>query len=107
MENPLDSDTILHATLTLLRDTFLTLTFENDEQVIQKMVDLHDSLAQSMDGTSSEWMMANMIQPIPTLFAKHSVERGGNVLGLDRAVENLVCMLNLAGKSPVLYLLSD
>lgn len=39
--------------------------------------------------------MVSMFQPIPTLFSKHSVERGGNVLGLDRAKDNLVCEWNV------------
>ena len=56
------------------------------------MVELHDELAEKITkaGAKSEWTMANMIQPIPTLFAQHGVEKGGNVLGLDRATENLV-----------------
>lgn len=37
--------------------------------------------------------MGSIIQPIPTLFSEHSLKRGGNVLGLDRAAENLICKL--------------
>lgn len=40
--------------------------------------------------TTSEWGAMSMFQPIPTLFSEHSVEKGRNVLGLDRATENLV-----------------
>lgn len=34
-----------------------------------------------------------MFQAIPTIFAKHSVERGGNVMGLDRETINGVMLL--------------
>ena len=34
-----------------------------------------------------------LFQPIPTLFAKHSVERGGNMLGLDKVKENALLWL--------------
>lgn len=32
-------------------------------------------------------------EPLPTLFTKHSAERGGNVLGLNRTQDNLVLMM--------------
>lgn len=34
-----------------------------------------------------------LFQPLPTLFAKHSVERGGNMLGLDRVDDNALLWL--------------
>lgn len=34
-----------------------------------------------------------MFQSIPTVFSQHSVEKGGNVLGLDRETENVVMLL--------------
>lgn len=40
-----------------------------------------------------------MFQAIPTVFSKHSVERGGNVLGLDRETKNGIMLLfNIAVK---------
>jgi hypothetical protein len=40
-----------------------------------------------------------MFQAIPTTFSKHSVERGGNVMGLDREKENGIMLLfNIAVK---------
>ncbi len=71
-------------------DTFITLTFENDVRVLQKAIDLHNILVGKLSSVSGDWTMQNMFQPIPTVFAKHSVENGGNVLGLDRFSENLV-----------------
>ena len=48
-----------------------------------------------------------MFQSIPTSFSKHSVAKGGNVLGLDKETENVVMLLyNIAVKSPELEVLA-
>ncbi|KAL2005552.1 hypothetical protein VTN00DRAFT_10045 [Thermoascus crustaceus] len=73
-----------------LRDNFWTLTFVNDERMLQKAIDIENHLAASLGSASGEWTMNVMFQPIPTIFAQHSAKKGGNVLGLDRATENLV-----------------
>lgn len=42
-----------------------------------------------------------MFQPLPTFFAKHSADRGGNVLGLDKVAENgILWLATLAVKGP-------
>ena len=84
---------IIHVSADLMihRNMFWTLTFQNDEQVIRKMVELHDELSEKLYNASSTFAISNMIQPVPTLFSNHSIDRGGNVLGLDRFKENLVC----------------
>lgn len=46
--------------------------------------------AQSPDG---DFITQAMFQSIPTVFSQHSVEKGGNVLGLDRETENVVMLL--------------
>ncbi|PGH12794.1 hypothetical protein AJ79_04018 [Helicocarpus griseus UAMH5409] len=74
------------------RDVFSTVTFVNDGQVLHKMLELRDYTISYLTDVSSKWAMSNIIQPIPTIFAKNGVERGGNVLGLDRATENLVLL---------------
>lgn len=69
---------------------FWTITFANDARIIEKAVELHNTLVAGLVDTTSEWSMVSMIQPFPTLFSKHSVRKDGNVLGLDRATENLI-----------------
>ena len=74
------------------RDIFLTLTFVNDQRVLQKAIDLHNGYIAELNGTAGgNWTIVTMFQPIPTIFSQHSLEKGGNVLGLDRATQNLVC----------------
>lgn len=77
------------------RDIWFTLSFKNDHRVLEHAVSTHDQLvkdmlAQSPDG---DFITQCMFQPLPTIFAKHGAERGGNVLGLDRITENAVLWL--------------
>jgi len=75
-----------------LRDTFVTLTFVNDKRVIKKAIDIHNTVVEKLKAKnpSGNWTVQDMVQPIPTIFAKHSDEKGGNMLGLDRFTDNLV-----------------
>ncbi|KAK7756274.1 hypothetical protein SLS62_001870 [Diatrype stigma] len=78
-----------------------TGTFKNDERIYQKVIELHSQFvgewkAQSPDG---DFYTQALFQALPTLFAKHSVEKGGNVLGLDRETENMIIVqFNIAVK---------
>ena len=73
-------------------DSFSTLTFKNDVRILQKVIDVFDSkVALAKQKAVGAFNIVSLIQPIPTIFATHSVERGGNVLGLDRFKDNLIC----------------
>lgn len=72
------------------RVVFMTLTFENDLRILQKGTDLQSIAVGELSSASGDWTMHIMFQPLPPVFAKHSVERGGNVLGLDRSSKSLV-----------------
>lgn len=84
-------------------DIWFTLTFKNDPQVLQYAVTTHNQLVeefrtQSPDG---DFITQCMFQPLPTLFAKHAADRGGNVLGLDGIGGNAVLWLaTLAVRTP-------
>ncbi|KAK2764444.1 hypothetical protein FQN54_009138 [Arachnomyces sp. PD_36] len=72
---------------------FWTVTFANNPDILHQAAELLKELVGEISGTTSEWTAKIMFQPVPTIFSKHSVEKGGNVLGLDRATENLVLLL--------------
>lgn len=73
-------------------DSFSTITFKNDLRILHKVLDIYESkIALAKKKAVGIFVISTLIQPIPTIFSKHSVERGGNVLGLDRAKDNLVC----------------
>ncbi|KAI1341362.1 hypothetical protein F5Y15DRAFT_375842 [Xylariaceae sp. FL0016] len=90
------------------RDIWFTLSFKNDARVVKKAVDLHDELVEELKSVipDGDFITMSMFQPIPTVFAKHSAAKGGNVMGLDRAEDNLIMWLaNLAVKTPELELI--
>ncbi|KAK6836250.1 hypothetical protein PG987_006745 [Apiospora arundinis] len=77
------------------RDIWWTGTIKNDRKVYEKVLELHDELttfmaAQSPDG---DFITQAMFQSIPTVLSRHSEERGGNVLGLDREPDNVIMLL--------------
>lgn len=97
------------------RVSFSTVTFDNDVRVLKKAHEafLHVAEALTADAegeygktlefhnkqeTSNTRLILllcspdlySLYQPIPILFAKHGLERGGNVLGLDRFNNSLI-----------------
>ncbi|KAK5087911.1 hypothetical protein LTR05_002127 [Lithohypha guttulata] len=74
------------------RDSFFTLTFKNDIRMYEKAIQMHNSYVELIKASEAagNWTLQDMFQPLPAIFAKHSVEMGGNMLGLDRFDENLV-----------------
>lgn len=64
----------------------MTNTFVNDAAVLKKALDLHnDTLAMiKAANPQGSWGYVSMLQPIPPIFTEHSIANGGNVLGLDR-----------------------
>ncbi|KAH7202389.1 hypothetical protein DER44DRAFT_787188 [Fusarium oxysporum] len=74
------------------RNVWFAITFNNKLGLYKKALELHkqfvsDWKAQSPDG---DFICHAIFQAIPTIFSKHSLERGGNVVGLDREKDNAV-----------------
>ncbi|PYI01314.1 FAD-binding domain-containing protein [Aspergillus sclerotiicarbonarius CBS 121057] len=69
--------------------------YRNDATVLRKAIDLHNNYIEQAKAhvKSDYWAMDTMVQPWPKLFSQHSVEKGGNVLGLERFDENLIQLL--------------
>ncbi|GME49777.1 FAD binding domain containing protein [Neofusicoccum parvum] len=74
---------------------FRTCTFQNDERVLMKALELSADWTERFKHESIEgdWVSATQFHPIPKIFSERSVERGGNVLGLERFSSNLVVFL--------------
>lgn len=73
------------------RNGFYTVTFANDARVFQKAIEeFTSSVEEAKKKAVGSYHISSVFQPIPTVFSKHSLERGGNILGLDRAKENLI-----------------
>lgn len=73
------------------RVSFSTLTFKNDIRVLQRA---HESFLKASDKLKAEargnYSLYTLYQPIPKIFSKHSKDKGGNVLGLDRFDDTLI-----------------
>ncbi|CRK41823.1 hypothetical protein BN1723_005215 [Verticillium longisporum] len=69
-----------------LHNVCFTLTFKNDERVIQKSAELREKLVAEMLKTvpTNDLGTQNLFQPIPKFSAEIGESRGGNVLGLDQ-----------------------
>ncbi|KAL2832882.1 hypothetical protein BDW59DRAFT_180510 [Aspergillus cavernicola] len=86
------------------RALFLTLTFQNEARVLERLLSEHRwSVAAVVDsrGSSEDWDAISFLQPFPAVFGKVGKERGGNVLGLEGMDgDHLLYLLFLSWDSP-------
>lgn len=78
------------------------MTFANDAEIFTKIVELNEAFVEEWKKTSDDpdFITQCMFQSIPTVFSKHSVEKGGNVMGLDKLDQNVIMLLfNIAVKT--------
>jgi hypothetical protein len=78
--------------LTTLSDAFFTITFKNNKEVMEHAIKMHNDYLATLKEADIEgdFTIQDMIQPIPKFFADHGIEKGGNMLGLDRFDDNLI-----------------
>ena len=85
------------------------MTFANDARIYEKIVELHEEMVNEWKAESPDpdFITQCMFQSIPTVFSKHSLEKGGNMLGLDQETDNVVMLLvDIAVKSAELEVLA-
>ncbi|KAF4540718.1 FAD binding domain containing protein [Lasiodiplodia theobromae] len=77
------------------RNIWLTLTFKNDARMLKKVVELHDVLVEEMKQVipDGDFETQAFFQPLPTIVSQHSIERGGNILGIDKIEDNAIIWL--------------
>lgn len=77
------------------KQVWFSLTFKNDARIIKKATELHDNLVNELKTVLpvGNFSTQCLFQPMPTLFAEHSIRRRGNVLGLDQVKENTLLWL--------------
>lgn len=80
------------------RDFWLTGTFKADAKVMNKALQLQHIMFDKLwaAGATGTFNVQTLFNPVPTVFAKLGLERGGNVLGLDRFDENLMSEFSLS-----------
>jgi uncharacterized protein YqjF (DUF2071 family) len=78
------------------------MNFKNDPTTFKHIVDSHEKFVNEWKAstTDQDFITQCMFQAIPTVFAKHSAERGGNVLGVEHIGANTIMLLfNIAVKT--------
>lgn len=71
------------------RNDWWTLLLKNDADVLKYVVETHKYAVQQLNETmsaDSEFNTLAMFQPINHLIAQHGIDAGGNVMGLDNAL---------------------
>lgn len=68
------------------RHVWYTLTFANDARVVNKAAELNTVfVADLLKVVPAEQLGTQLlVQPMPKIFFEHGVEKGGNVMGMDR-----------------------
>ncbi|KAI9752305.1 MAG: hypothetical protein M1835_001107, partial [Candelina submexicana] len=73
-----------------LRNIYSTLTFKNDAQVLGGVVNILQGAINVTNRDQPFFFAGWEFQPLPRLFTEHSIQRGGNVLGLDATQDNQI-----------------
>ncbi|CAE7192935.1 hypothetical protein PTNB85_06346 [Pyrenophora teres f. teres] len=72
---------------------FGTLTFANDIRVMMKAHEIYlDVLSGLKAKATGDWAIYTLFQPLPPAYWKDSAAKGGNVLGLERFGEQVLCL---------------
>jgi hypothetical protein len=84
-----------HVLTRFLRDTWLTLTFNLDARIMKKAADVFEVLVEDLkmlipDG---KFYISLVLQPLPRSFARQSMARGGNLLGIEKLQEDCVLLV--------------
>lgn len=79
----------------LSSNVWFSLTFANDARIIKKAAELNSVFVQELlaEIPAGDLGTQSLFQPVPKLFADNGVERGGNVLGIDRIEGNSLMWL--------------
>ncbi|KAI1759337.1 hypothetical protein GGR53DRAFT_513877 [Hypoxylon sp. FL1150] len=66
--------------------TWFTLTVKNDTRIISKVAEVHNGLVEDLKSyiPEGDFTTQCILQPLPRSFAQHSVEMGGNIMGIER-----------------------
>lgn len=74
------------------RNAGSTLTFNNDPQILRRVIELSRSFAETLKQSVDPMKLQLVVffQPFPTYMAAIGKQRGGNMLGLDEVPNNAI-----------------
>ncbi|KAI4182562.1 MAG: hypothetical protein L6R41_005912 [Letrouitia leprolyta] len=76
-----------------LSNLYATLTFKNNETILNGVLGVLNDELNKYKNQDFFVYASVQFQPLPRVFVQHSLDRGGNVLGLDRNLDNNVFFL--------------
>jgi hypothetical protein len=87
---------------------FGTLTFANDLRVMTKAHEIYmDVLSNLKAKATGDWQIYVLYQPLPPSYWRQSASKGGNMLGLERFGEQVLCRKFNLGSQNDCTLISD
>ncbi|KAH9906181.1 hypothetical protein F4778DRAFT_769352 [Xylariomycetidae sp. FL2044] len=86
------------------QDIWSTLTYKLDKRIIEKTTQVYEKLVKDISDRSAGPVIQMVLQPLPTTFAQHSADRGGNMMGLERIKDDSVLLVAaVEGSTPGFY----
>lgn len=76
--------------LTVPSDIWTTITFANKPEIMAEVLKISEAARVPLTNVA-DFRWNNLFQPIPKYYSKLSQERGGNVLGIERAEGDSIC----------------
>jgi hypothetical protein len=87
---------------------FGTLTFANDLRVMTKAHEIYMDVLSNLQATATgDWQIYVLYQPLPPSYWRQSASKGGNMLGLERFGEQVLCRKFALGSQNDCTLISD
>ncbi|KAK6845942.1 hypothetical protein PG987_001130 [Apiospora arundinis] len=77
---------------TISYDAWFTLCIKNDERIMSKATQVHESLVQELKSyvADGDFITQCIFQPVPTVVSEHSAATGGNIMGVERNTGNTI-----------------
>ncbi|KAI4601045.1 hypothetical protein KJ359_012232 [Pestalotiopsis sp. 9143b] len=74
------------------QNVWFAITVKNDPEILQFVVDQHNAFITDWQAATGDdtFSLYTVFQPLPKILFDHGVEKGGNVLGMDREQGNSV-----------------
>ncbi|KAI1844030.1 hypothetical protein JX266_009703 [Neoarthrinium moseri] len=74
------------------QNVWFAITVKNDPEILQFIVDQHNAFIPAWQEATGDdsFSLYTVFQPLPKILFDHGVEKGGNVLGMDRQTGNCV-----------------
>ncbi|RYO88316.1 hypothetical protein DL764_008746 [Monosporascus ibericus] len=91
-------------------NSWFTLCFKNDRSIMNKAAQVHEELVEELKSyiPDGDFIPNCIFQPVPNIVAEHSAAAGGNIMGLERHLDNAIlfqysAMMKTADQAAFVY----